>query len=136
MLFIGDQVYADETGPAIREFIEGRRDPAVPPGYEVAGAYTSYWVYQHLGNLAPAEPVLREMAVRADARGEGPRWSVRRDVGPVRVVVIDSRSRRVVDDDRDRLMVDEGGRLRPAGERLRQSVDLEHRAACGRRRSR
>ena len=27
MLLIGDQVYADDTGPATREFIEQRRDP-------------------------------------------------------------------------------------------------------------
>jgi hypothetical protein len=100
---------------------------------------------------------------------------VRRDFGRVRVVVIDSRSRRVVDDDRHRLMADAaewqwvtessagdfdhlvlatslplllpygihfleawneavcagawGQRLRPAGERLRQSVDLEHWAS-------
>ena len=36
MLLIGDQVYADETGPATRQFIAQRRDPAIPPGYEVA----------------------------------------------------------------------------------------------------
>ena len=36
MLLIGDQVYADETGPATRRFIEDRRDPSAPPGYEVA----------------------------------------------------------------------------------------------------
>jgi hypothetical protein len=275
MLLIGDQVYADEPGPATRQFIEDRRDPAQPPGYEVAdfeeysalyreawsapavrwllsvvptimifddhdvhddwntsaawrrefrarpwwqqritAAYTSYWIYQHLGNLSPAElgkddvwrqvreaadatPVLGDLAVRADAQVDGIRWSVRRDFGRVRVVVIDSRSRRVVDDDGRRLMVDEaewqwvtessgagrnsagrnsasrnsasrnnggfdhlvlatslplllphsihsleawneavcagawGSRLRPAGERLRQAVDLEHWAAFG-----
>ena len=255
ILLIGDQVYADETGPATRRFIEDRRDPSAPPGYEVAdfeeycalyreawsdpaarwllsviptimvfddhdvhddwntsaawrrefraepwwqsritGAYMSYWIYQHLGNLSPAElgkddlwrqvqelddaaPALRDLARRADAQGDGIRWSVRRDFGQVRVVVIDSRSRRVVDDDRHRLMVDEaewawvressagdvdhlvlatslplllprgihfleawneavcagawGHRLRSAGERLRQAVDLEHWAAFG-----
>jgi hypothetical protein len=185
MLLIGDQVYADETGPATRRFITGRRDPREPPGYEVAdfeeycalyreawsdpavrwllsvvptvmifddhdvhddwntsgawrrefrakpwwqprvvGAYMSYWIYQHLGNLSPADlgkddlwrqvqelddaaPVLRDMALRADTQDGGIRWSVRRDFGNVRVVVIDSRSRRVVDDDTRRLMVDE-----------------------------
>ena len=116
MLLIGDQVYADAVGPATRQFIEGRRDPSRPPGYEVAdfteycflyreawsepsvrwllsviptamifddhdvhddwnissawcrdyqakpwwrarvsGAYMSYWLYQHLGNLSPEE---------------------------------------------------------------------------------
>ena len=255
MLLIGDQVYADETGPATRRFIEDRRDPSAPPGYQVAdfeeycalyreawgapavrwllsvvpaimvfddhdihddwntsaawrrefraqpwwqsritGGYMSYWIYQHLGNLSPAElgtddlwrqvqepgdaaPVLGDLALGADAQTGGIRWSVRRDFGTVRVVVIDSRSRRVVDDDRHRLMVDQaewdwvtesaagnfdhlvlatslplllphgihfleawneavcagawGNRLRSAGERLRQAVDLEHWAAFG-----
>jgi hypothetical protein len=185
LLLIGDQVYSDSTGPATQRFIEARRDPRDPPGYQVidfeeycalyreawsppavrwllsvlptimifddhevmddwntsaawrrrlqakpwwqsrlTGAYLSYWIYQHLGNLSPAElddddlwrqvqedgdaaPVLRDMAARADARADGVRWGIRRDFGRVRVVVIDSRSRRVVDDDRHRLMVDE-----------------------------
>jgi PhoD-like phosphatase len=185
MLLIGDQIYADETGPAARQFIAARRDPAVPPGYEAAdfaeycalyqeawsepavrwllsvvptimifddhdvhddwnasaawraefeakawwrpritGAYQSYWIYQHLGNLSPAQldadetwrqvrqggdaaAVLREFALRADRGDDGIRFSVSRDFGNVRVVVIDSRSRRVIDDDSKRLMVDE-----------------------------
>jgi hypothetical protein len=41
--------------------------------------------------------VLSEFAVRADERAEGIRWSLRRDFGGVRVVVIDSRSRRVLE---------------------------------------
>jgi hypothetical protein len=90
----------------------------------ITGAYASYWVYQHLGNLSPAElgtdqtwqavracegdafGILEDLALRADRREEGIRWSVRRDFGGVRVVMIDSRSRRVVDSDRDRRMVD------------------------------
>ena len=36
MLLIGDQIYADETGPAARRFIAGRRDPSVPPGEDNA----------------------------------------------------------------------------------------------------
>ncbi len=36
LLLLGDQVYADEASPKVREFIESRRDPSVPPGYEVA----------------------------------------------------------------------------------------------------
>jgi hypothetical protein len=36
LLLLGDQVYADEASPKVREFIAGRRDPNVPPGYEVA----------------------------------------------------------------------------------------------------
>ena len=41
MLLIGDQVYADETGPATRQFISERRDPSQPPGSEVAD-FTEY----------------------------------------------------------------------------------------------
>src|SRR5712691_11773078 len=172
MLLIGDQVYADDPGPATRKFIEQRRDPSVPPGYEVAdfteycflyreawtepsvrwlfsvvptamifddhdvhddwnisaswrrdyqakpwwpvrirAAYMTYWIYQHLGNLSPAEltknelwqrmqepgdhaAVLGDFAVRADQRAPDIQWSYRRTFGGVRAVVIDSRSGR------------------------------------------
>jgi hypothetical protein len=174
MLLIGDQVYADEPGPATREFISGRRDPAQAPGIEVAdfteycflyreawsepavrwllsvvpsamifddhdvhddwntsaawrrdfgakpwwrdridGAYMSYWLYQHLGNLSPedlarselwrdvrkspdAAAVLRDLARRADESPGGIQWSYRRTFGKVRLVVIDARSDRVL----------------------------------------
>src|SRR3984885_59030 len=176
MLLIGDQVYADEVGPATREFIRERRDPAQPPGSQVAdfaeycflyheawsepsvrwllsvmptamifddhdvrddwnisaawrrdyqalpwwrpritGAFMSYWIYQHLGNLSPedlgqdelwrrvqeagdAASVLGDFAVRADQGAEGIQWSFRRTFGRVRVVVIDSRAGRGVSD--------------------------------------
>jgi PhoD-like phosphatase len=92
----------------------------------ITGAYSAYWLYAHLGNLSPSElaadetwrrvqacdgdasAILDDLALRADARGPGIRWSVRRDFGGVRVVVIDSRSRRVVDDETHRRMVDPG----------------------------
>jgi len=181
MLLIGDQVYADEVGPATRQFIEERRDTSSPPGYQVAdfteycflyreawsepsvrwllsviptamifddhdvhddwnisaawrreyqakpwwrdrirAAYMSYWLYQHLGNLSPAElgqdelwsqvqaaddaaPLLGDFALRADQEPDGVQWSFRRSFGRVRVVVIDSRSRVL---DGERRMVD------------------------------
>jgi hypothetical protein len=190
LLMIGDQVYADEPGPATRRFIEAHRaaerepgapagevadfeeycalyreawsDPAVrwlfsviptamifddhdvhddwntsgawrraytaKPwwGRRIESAYQSYWVYQHLGNLSPAElaadetwgkvreqgdaaSVLADLAHRADRRAAGIRWSFARTLpggdGDVRVVMLDSRSRRVVDG--ARLMADE-----------------------------
>ncbi|WP_395728910.1 alkaline phosphatase D family protein [Nakamurella sp.] len=97
-----------------------RRDMAELPWWRerIVGALTSYWVYQHLGNLGPAElaeselyqrvrtaggdvePLLREFAVAADAEADGAkgaRWSYRRDFGPVRLLVIDSRCGRVLD---------------------------------------
>ncbi|MGH3451478.1 MAG: alkaline phosphatase D family protein [Haloechinothrix sp.] len=90
------------------------------------GALVSYWVYQHIGNLAPADllddplfeevqrvgaqgdahGVLREFADRADAEADGEkptRWSYRRDFGSVRLLVIDTRCGRILDG--QRLMV-------------------------------
>ena len=121
MVFDDHDVHDDwNTSAAWRE--EFRAKPWWPS--RITGAYTSYWVYQHLGNLSPAElgrdnlwrrvlkdddaaAVLRELALNADAQRDSVRWSVRRDFGRVRVVVIDSRSRRMVGDDRHRLMIDQ-----------------------------
>jgi len=206
LLMIGDQVYADEPGPATRQFIAERRGAATSPqppvtragsapptsapptspappgevadfeeycalyreawsdpevrwlfsviptamifddhdvhddwntsaawrrdvtalpwwGSRIEGAFQSYWVYQHLGNLSPADlardetwgklrqggdaaQLLADLAHRADQREPGIRWSFRRAFGRVRLVMLDSRSRRVVDG--TRLMADEG----------------------------
>ncbi len=90
-----------------------------------AGLMT-YWLYQHLGNLSPAElardglyarlrevddgeDLLREHARQADAEADGggpTRWSYRRDLGTSRLLVLDSRCGRVVGGDR-REMLDE-----------------------------
>ncbi len=89
----------------------------------ITGAFMSYWIYQHLGNLEPealekddlyrkvresddAEPMLREFAWRADRAVESAQWSFRRDIGPARLVMIDSRAGRVLDPEH-RCMVDE-----------------------------
>jgi phosphodiesterase/alkaline phosphatase D-like protein len=182
MLLIGDQVYADNPGPATRTLIEQRRDPSQPPGYEVAdfgeycflyreawtepsvrwllsviptamifddhdvhddwntsaawrrdyqakpwwperirAAYMSYWIYQHLGNLSPAElaknelwqqvqepgdhaGLLGDFAVQADQQAPDIQWSYRRTFGGVRIVVIDSRSGRVLEEGRRRIV--------------------------------
>ena len=179
LLLVGDQIYADDTSPLLREFIAGRRNPKMAPFWEVAdfeeytrlyleswtepsirwilstlpssmifddhdirddwntshswrvemqatdwweerivGGLMSYWIYQHLGNLAPAdlaandtyravreapdgEPILRPFAAHADAEADGAKgtmWSYRRDLGGVRLVVIDSRCGRVLAD--------------------------------------
>ncbi|MDI3389683.1 alkaline phosphatase D family protein [Streptomyces sp. B-S-A8] len=75
----------------------------------------SYWVYQHLGNLPPSEldsdPVyaavrasadgtdaLRAFAARADENPASTRWSYRRDFGRVRLLMIDTRAARVLDE--------------------------------------
>ncbi len=175
LLLLGDQVYADECSPGVREFIRRRRDPEVPPGETVAdfeeytqlyreswgqptirwllstvpsamifddhdvhddwntsltwvrqmrakgwwdrrieGGFMSYLVYQHWGNLSPgdlkedglfrrvtdngadATDLLRDFAFRADREVEGTRWSFCRDIGPARVVMLDSRAGRVL----------------------------------------
>jgi PhoD-like phosphatase len=89
----------------------------------ILGALSSYWVYQHLGNLEPghheedellrrvkaaddAEPILEDFARRADRDTSGTRWSYCRDLGRTRLVVIDSRAGRVLDEGH-RSMLDE-----------------------------
>jgi len=89
----------------------------------VAGALGSYWIYQHIGNLAPDElrtdPVfkqitgeqdgydaLREMALTADRKPDSIRWSYGRDWHTVRLLMIDSRAARSLDES-DRAMLDE-----------------------------
>ena len=85
----------------------------------IVGALSSYWVYQHLGNLSPddlaedalyqrvrncqgdAEALVRDFAVEADREADGAkgaRWSFRRDFGTVRLIVIDSRCGRILAD--------------------------------------
>ena len=54
-LFLGDQVYADETSPKMREFIEQRRDPTEAPWYELK----DYLEYAHLYKLAWSDPANR-----------------------------------------------------------------------------
>jgi len=89
----------------------------------ILAAFESYLIYQHLGNLSPTEradfelyerlrtdpdptPLLREFARQADEEVQGTRWSFCRDIGPARVVMIDSRAGRVLDPG-ERAMVDE-----------------------------
>jgi hypothetical protein len=93
----------------------------------IEGGLASYWVYQHVGNLSPAElaedalyqkvrsaggdvePLLRSFAADADREADGAkgaRWSFRRDFGGVRLLVIDSRCGRILADGR-RSMVSE-----------------------------
>jgi phosphodiesterase/alkaline phosphatase D-like protein len=185
LLLVGDQVYADETSPAMQAQIDSLRDASQPPGHEVAnfeeytrlyreawteptvrwlfstvpvsmifddhdirddwntshswrldmqatdwwderitGGLTSYWIYQHLGNLSPAgladnetlravraeadgAEVLRAFARHADAEADGAKgtmWSYRRDLGHVRLIVIDSRCGRVLADARRQMI--------------------------------
>jgi len=186
VLFLGDQVYADETSAAMREFISSRRNIDEPPGAElrdyeeyaqlyrlawtdsvnrwllstlpsamifddhdirddwntsavwreemaavpwwqqrIVGGLGSYWVYQHLGNLSPQDraedPVwqhimgtqdrediadfLDRFAEKADAQRDSYRWSFARDLGRCRLIVVDSRCARVLEEG-DRQILD------------------------------
>jgi len=258
VLFLGDQVYADETSEEMQQFIAARRDIDEPPGEElkdfeeyahlykiawhepanrwllstlpsamifddhdirddwntswtwrqqmaatswwqmrIVGGLSSYWIYQHLGNLSPADRAddvmwqritswdgedeldltaeLDDLAASADQKPDCYRWSFARDFGDqVRLVVVDSRAARVLEpssrsilnrvemdwlDDQLRGDVEHvligtslpfllapglhqaeafseglcqgawGPRLAKVGEKLRQTVDLEHWAA-------
>jgi hypothetical protein len=183
VLFVGDQVYADDSSPATRARVKQRRGHLVDddrfPGVDdvadfeeytwlyheawrpeverwvlsvvpsamifddhdmiddwntsmawvddirrrpwwhdhVIGGLMSYWLYQHLGNLSPDEIRTEGMLERFIALGDatealtawakesekftpvpgGYRFSFYRDLGPVRLVVIDSRNGRVLE---------------------------------------
>ena len=96
------------------------------PGRIRAGLM-SYWIYQHLGNLSPqelaenktwqavtalppesdeADHLLREMAERADSDPAAVRWSYVRHWGTARLIMIDSRAGRVLDEQRRRILDD------------------------------
>ena len=188
LLFLGDQVYADETSEEMREFITSRRDIDQPPGTElrdyeeyahlyrlawteptnrwllstlpsalifddhdvrddwntslrwradmaatdwwrgrIVAALASYWVYQHLGNLSPQRrgedevyrrvrehrgpeeldltEVLDAFADRVNLHPDSYRWSYARELGSTRLVVVDSRAARRLEEGR-RAMLD------------------------------
>jgi hypothetical protein len=189
VLFLGDQVYADETSEEMQEFIRSRRDIDVAPGTElkdyeeyahlyklawsdplnrwllstlpssmifddhdvrddwntsyawkqeieqtdwwperIVSGLSSYWVYQHLGNLSPQErekeqtwqrvvrhdgeeeldltDELDSLAARTNEDPETYKWSYAREYGDVRLVVVDSRAARVLEPDRRDLLDD------------------------------
>ncbi len=90
----------------------------------IVSGLSSYWVYQHLGNLSPSELAeeelyrrvldhaasgaegeldvtdqLRALAARADAEPETYRWSYTRGLGDCLLVVVDSRAARDLNPD-------------------------------------
>jgi hypothetical protein len=54
-VLLGDQIYADEVSPGVRDFIRARRDPAVPPGETVA----DFEEYTRLYRESWGEPLTR-----------------------------------------------------------------------------
>jgi PhoD-like phosphatase len=90
----------------------------------ITGAFMSYWIYQHIGNLAPPEleqehllaelyaerdggPRLREFARAVDREPAASRFAFHRDFGRSRLVVIDSRAARVLGEGQRDMVDDE-----------------------------
>jgi hypothetical protein len=90
----------------------------------ITGGLASYWVYQHLGNLSPdviaergvlakakSEPdagrMLHDWARDVDWGSDGRRWSLSRDLGGIRLVLLDSREGRVLGERPRRMFDDE-----------------------------
>ena len=113
----------------------------------IGAGLVSYWIYQHLGNLSPqelaenkawqavaalpqesddAEPVLREMAERADGEPEGVRWSFVRHWGTARLIMIDSRAGRVLEEQHRRMLDDAEFEWVEAAMRRAVEEDVEH----------
>src|SRR3954452_11778915 len=83
----------------------------------VGGCISSYWIYQHLGNLSPRELAESELyqrmrgnqtgeeelfawAHRVQSSGDGTRWSFCRDLGRTRAIFVDARAARVLEEGR------------------------------------
>ncbi|WP_283137385.1 alkaline phosphatase D family protein [Rhizohabitans arisaemae] len=101
------------TSQAWRDAMQSR------PGWQdkVKAGLGSYWIYQHLGNLAKPDAVLTgiregggayldEFAVRADQEPTSYSWSYSRDIGGTRLIVLDSRCSRALEPGR-RAILDE-----------------------------
>ena len=93
----------------------------------IIGGLMSYWIYQHLGNLSPEkieeEGLLDELHRHDDASEALRRWamqseeftpvpggyhfSYRRELGDVRLIVVDSRNGRELDPDNRRMVGDD-----------------------------
>ncbi|WP_329036915.1 alkaline phosphatase family protein [Streptomyces sp. NBC_00178] len=105
------------------------RDMRATPWWHerIVSGLMSYWVYQHIGNLSPealeADPVyaavravpdgtetLREHAAASDAEPARTRWSYRRVFGRVRLVMVDTRAARVLDEQDRAMLRDEEAR--------------------------
>ena len=105
-----------------------RREMEARPWWHdrVVGALGSYWVYQHIGNISPEvlrdDPTFRAITTAPEAEATGllddlaqrseddpwsPGWSFARELGPARLVVLDSRCRRVLEPPEMRAIVDD-----------------------------
>ncbi len=90
----------------------------------IVAAFMSYWLYQHLGNLSARDlaandllarvraaddggALLRDFARASDRERKGRRWSFSRDFGRTRLVAIDCRAGRILEDDRRSMLDDD-----------------------------
>ena len=90
----------------------------------VIGGLMAYWVYQHLGNLSPSEldrdetfaglrdggdgsEAVRDLARRAESQDGHSRFSFCSDLGPARLVVVDSRAGRRLEEGQRRIVGEE-----------------------------
>ncbi len=90
----------------------------------IVSGLMSYWVYQHLGNLSPdaleADPVyaavraapdgtetLRDHAAAADADPTRARWSYRRVFGRTRLLMVDTRAARTLEEQQRSMLREE-----------------------------
>ena len=90
----------------------------------ITAGLSTYWIYQHLGNLSPAElerdrlwsrlreaddgePLLRRFAQDADRDEGGCLWAFSRMLGRTRLVVLDGREGRVLSGGRREMMDDD-----------------------------
>jgi PhoD-like phosphatase len=87
----------------------------------IIGGLMAYWIYQHLGNLSPAElakdetyqricetrqgsTAVRDMARAAEGNKGLSRFSYCRDLGPARLIMMDARTGRQLQADRRQIM--------------------------------
>lgn len=101
-----------------------RRDIAREPWWakRIQAGLSSYWVYQHLGNLAPdaladdpvyaalsedSTAVLEDFGSRADRERDAYRWSYTLDVDRTRLIVLDNRAGRHLEPGRRSMLADE-----------------------------
>ncbi|MGA9276287.1 alkaline phosphatase family protein [Ilumatobacter sp.] len=122
MMIFDDHDVIDDWNISAAWIAETHEKPWWEP--HAVGSVMSYWIYQHLGNLSPdeirADGMLAELTAVDDASERLEQWagevndsdpgdhrfSYFRDVGEIRIVVIDCRHGRVLEADR-RLMVNE-----------------------------
>jgi hypothetical protein len=112
MIFDDHDVHDDwNTSQA---WVEGKKRDDPFWASKLEAALGSYWLYQHAGNLEPSAlerdetfrglgagdnwPVLQALARQAERGHDGARWSYCRALGTAKLLVMDSRGGRVLDE--------------------------------------